>query len=461
MKKMLWGGRFSASPSEAMIDFNSAENIGLDQRLVPYDILGSLAHISMLKEQGILSEEEHVQIASALKRLHSDWRQGAFKLRKELEDVHMNVEHAVTEMTPAGKKMHTARSRNDQVLLDMRLYMREGTLQELSALSSLRGALQKLSLKDGPMVSYTHTRIAQPITVSFWCEAWYDSFARDMERLKDLYTRVNRCPLGAGAIAGTSWKIDRKIVAKMLAFENVQENELDTISSRGECEAELLSALSIVMCKLSRLSEELIWLSEKSLISIAEEHTTGSSMMPNKKNPDVLELIRGRAGRLYGHLTHCLVSLKGLMGGYNSDMQETKYAVMGGLDSAISSIDAATMVLSGLAFDHGRIALELERGFAQATEIADHLARHGIPFREAHHRMGALVKKCEAEGKTISGLGAEEASAELGLQISEGRWGALKCHDRTRLKRKLSLVKDGFAQKETEKISKAYEELLA
>src|SRR5512143_482887 len=306
MKKMLWGGRFEKGPARETLEFNSAENISLDAGLVAYDILGSLAHVRMLYKQEILSTAEYESLRDALRALLAQSQGGGFRLDPALEDVHMNVESAVTKMTPSGKKMHTARSRNDQVLLDMRLYMRDRILAMLLAIGRLQEAFAKLSEKDGPMVAYTHTRVAQPITISFWCDAWSRSFARDSARLKEAYRRVNMNPLGACAVAGTGWNIDRSETAALLAFDGVQENELDTVSSRGECEAEVLSALSLAMCKLSRLSEELIWLSEKGLLDLSEEHTTGSSIMPNKKNPDTLELIRGRAGRVYGNLTHCL-----------------------------------------------------------------------------------------------------------------------------------------------------------
>jgi argininosuccinate lyase len=459
---MLWGGRFSEVPSAGTLEFNSAENIRLDRVLIPYDILGSLAHVRMLCSQGILTVAEHRSISAALKASYCDWKKGRFSLKPELEDVHMNVETAVTSVTAAGKKMHTARSRNDQVLLDMRLYLRDEALSILSSISSLQSALAALSKKDGPMVAYTHTRIAQPITVSFWCEGWVRSFDRDMERIISAYSRINQNPLGACAVAGTSWKINRDETAKLLAFNSVQENELDAISSRGECETELLSVLSVIMCKLSRMSGELIWLSEKGLVMLSEKHTTGSSIMPNKKNPDVLELVRGRAGRVYGNLSHCLVALKGLPSGYNSDMQETKYAVMEGIATTAASLAAMKEVVSGISFDEKKVHEELDRGFAQATGIADYLAMHGVPFREAHEKSGRLVKYCEKKHVTLPMLGSEEASKVLGIAIPASAWKLLIGHWRQRLKRN---VKPGraapdFVKKERKKIETAYQELL-
>ncbi len=459
MKKMLWGGRFGKPPAREAIEFNSSENISLDARLAEYDVLGSLAHVRMLYGREILSTREFEEISSALRSVLAQVQAGGFVLKPELEDIHMNVEAAVTAITPSGKKMHTARSRNDQVLLDMRLYLRDHALQTIDSLIRLQEAFAALSKQDGPMVAYTHTRVAQPITVSFWCDGWARSFGRDIDRLHGAYERVNMNPLGACAIAGTGWKIDRKETASLLAFDSVQENEMDTISSRGECEAELLSCLCLIMVKLSRLSEELIWLSEKGLLSLAEGHTTGSSIMPNKKNPDMLELVRGRSGRVFGDLSHCLVSLKGLISGYHSDMQETKQAAMSGFDTAESCIRAVELVLGGVRFEREAILEELEGGFAQATEIADRLAMRGMPFREAHEKTGALVKSCEKAGKTLSQLDEAEASAALGVALGKDEWDKMRSLERGRLRRKVEASDGSFAKKEIERIERAYEAL--
>lgn len=460
MKKMLWGGRFSKGPSSDIIEFNSGENIALDEELIPYDILGSLAHARMLYDQEIISTADYEAITKALRDAYSRWEGGTFVLDPALEDVHMNVEALVTKATPAGKKLHTARSRNDQVLLDMRLFMRDGVLGVMGGIQSLRKSFVKLAEKDGPMAAYTHTRVAQPITVSFWCEGWMDSFGRDRQRLLEAYSRINQSPLGACAIAGTQWNIDRAKTASLLGFAGVQHNELDTISSRGECESELLSACSLISCKLSRLSEELIWLSQKGMVGIAEEFTTGSSIMPNKKNPDALELIRGRSGRVFSALVHTLTALKGTMGGYNSDMQETKYALMSGLGTTRSCLKMASTILGGVSFNEDAIARELDSGFAQATEIADFLAMGGMPFREAHEKSGNLVRYCEKSGSTISMLDNREASKALGKNISPEDWGALKGFARPRLERKPTLDDDGFAENEGKRLSQAFEKLV-
>ena len=458
MKKMLWGGRFGSGPAERTLEFNSAENAELDEKLIPYDILGSIAHVRMLARQKILSPEEEDEIVSALKETYANWEAGGFHLKKELEDVHMNVEAAVTAITAAGKKMHTARSRNDQVLLDMRLYMRDQVGGLVQGIEALQDAFSSLSKKDGPMAAYTHTRVAQPITISFWCESWAEGLGRDTGRLLDLYERLDQNPLGACAIAGTSWAIDRGETARLLGFASVQRNELDTISSRGECEAELLSCLSILNCRLSRLAEELIWLSQKGLVTISEEHTTGSSIMPNKKNPDVLELIRGRAGRVYSNLVHCLVVLKGLPSGYHSDMQETKYAVMSGLEHSLAGLGAMRMVVSGLGFDQTEIEAELRRGYAEATEIADYLAMQGVPFREAHERTGRLVRHAEGKKKALSEIPEAEAGKILGVDL-RGKWPGLVSLGRPRLKRKVAPARSGIVLR-LEKAKKAFDALL-
>jgi argininosuccinate lyase len=443
---MLWGGRFSKGPDKGILEFNSAENIRLDDKLVPYDIIGSIAHVKMLKKQGILSKTESAEIIKALKGIMKDWERGKFKLDAKLEDVHMNIETAVSKKTKHGKKMHTARSRNDQVLLDMRMYMRDQMIVLAKAMSDMQKSFAKLAKKDGVMVGYTHTRVAQPITISLWCDAQVQALARDMERLQECYARVNQNPLGACAIAGTPWDIDRGYTAKLLAFDGVQENEFDTIGSRGEVEAELLSALSIMMSRLSGLAAELIWLSQKELVGLPDEFCTGSSIMPNKKHPDALELIRGRASRVHSNLFHLLSVKKGLISGYHSDMQETKFALMSGIGTTQASLTVMAKLVEKLKFDQGAIKQELERGYAQATEIADQLAMDGMPFREAHEKAGKLVKECERKGITLSQhKGIDKKMVSL---------------DRKRLKRKITLKEDGFFKKESKNIDKAFHDIM-
>jgi argininosuccinate lyase len=451
----LWQGAFTGADEE-IIRFNSNENIVLDKNLVAYDILGSIAHTKMLAKQGIISKPESVAIMSALRKTLDDFDLGKFTLDPSLEDVHTNVEDAVTKLTPIGKKMHTARSRNDQVLLDMRMYLRDESIIIGKAIIGLQESFAKLSKKDGMMAGYTHTRVAQPITVSFWCQAQAKGLDRDLARLVSCLERLGENPLGAGAIAGTGWLIDREQTAKSLAFDSIQENELDAISSRGEAEAELLSVLSILMARLSGLAEELIWLSQKGLINIPDSFCTGSSMMPNKRNPDVLELTRARSGRVFSNLSHTLIAKKGLILGYHSDLQETKSAVMSGISTTKECVFMMSKVISGIAFNEGPIEMELKSGFAQATEIADALARKGVPFREAHGIVGKLVTDCQEKGITLS-------QAKPLPQFNEKEWEEAVSLDRPRLNRIVKL--DASYGKKLDslemRIAKAYEDLLS
>jgi argininosuccinate lyase len=446
----LWAGAFSGAHSDAT-RFNSAENVLLDGRLARYDMLGSIAHVSMLGKQGILSSKDAASVTAALRRLLRTERSGRFGLDPALEDIHTNVEAAVTRMSLAGARMHTARSRNDQSLLDMRLYLRDSALELAEALISLQNSFATLSRNDGVMAGYTHTQVAQPLTVSFWCDSFVKSFERDIERIMGCYGRLDSNPLGACALAGTSWNIDRAYTARLLAFGRVQKNALDAVTSRGEGETELLSMLAILTTKLSGIAEELIWLSQKRLLRIPDEFCTGSSIMPNKKNPDVLELIRARSGRVDGCLTHALSVKKGLMSGYHSDLQETKYAVMQGIDTALECLAMLAKVVEGLDIDKQAMRHELEQGFAQATEIADALARKGVPFREAHGIVGRLAGRCSEQGITLS-------QAKPLPQFSAKEWAALCSLGRPRLK--VNVTVDGSWKKKVRgeklKIAKAY-----
>ena len=454
MAQKLWSGAFEGANADALA-FNSAENIELDGKLVAYDLLGSIAHVKMLAKQKIIPVKEAGEITKALSVVLSRYNSGQFTLDPSLEDVHTNVEAAVSNLTPAGKTMHTARSRNDQVLLDMRMYMRDEALELAYAAIQLQKAFVVLAKQDGPMVGYTHTRVAQPITISFWCEAQVQSLGRDIDRLLQFEARFNQNPLGAGALAGSGWPVDREYTAKLLGFASVQKNALDAISSRGEAEGELLAHLSILMGKLSGLSEELIWLSQMKLIQIPDEFCTGSSMMPNKKNPDVLELIRGRASRVQGNLVHCLGVKKGLMSGYHSDHAETKYAVMMGVDTTKGSLQILASLVPSLTFNSQSIEAELESGYAQATEVADALAHKGVPFREAHGMVGKLVGECQTAGISLS-----KATPIPPLNSKE--WAEATQLERTRLKVKVEL--DASLEKkvveEKKKIQKTFEQLI-
>jgi len=373
----------------------------------------------MLAKQGILSKQEAGSILSALSKVNADAASGNFKLDPVLEDVHTNVEAAVTAITPNGKKMHTARSRNDQVSLDTRLYMREQINETMTLMLELQTSLKALAKKDGIFPAYTHTQVAQPASLAFWCHAHYCGVERDLERLSQLYERVNLCPLGSGAVAGTTWNIDRGYTAKLLGFSAPTANPMDSVGSRGELEAEMLSHLYLAMAHASKIATDVILLANKRLIILPDEYSTGSSMMPQKKNPDPFELARGKASRMLGLYVHAAALLKSVPSGYNLDSQESKYALMQGAETAKMTLSILAHALPLLKFDKEEIALELEKGYACATELADLLAKNGVPFRTAHEATGKLVKECIAKKKFLSALSAAEVSAAAGVKISE------------------------------------------
>ena len=417
MANKLWGGRFDKAAAEEMYSFLSSENVALDHALIEYDIEGSLAHVCMLAKQRILSKQEASAILSALSKVKSGAASGKFTLDPKLEDVHTNVESAVTAITPEGKKMHTARSRNDQVSLDMRMYMRTEINEVSASLLELQASLLELSKNDCVFPAYTHTQVAQPVSLSFWCHAHYCGIERDLERLAQLYSRVNECPLGSGAVAGTTWNIDRNYTAKLLGFSAPTANPMDSVGSRGELEAEMLSHLYLAMAHASKIATDVILLANKRLAILPDEYSTGSSMMPQKKNPDPFELVRGKASRMLGLYVHAAGLLKSVPSGYNLDSQESKYALMAGVKTAEQSFSILAHALPLLKFDKGKIALELEEGYACATELADLLAKKGVPFRSAHGIAGGIVKECISGKKFLSALSAGEVSAASGVKI--------------------------------------------
>ncbi len=389
----IWGGVFTKKTSEKLNEFMSAENLEVDSKLIPYEIKGSKAHVKMLTEQGILKQEEGVAIIKALEEIEQEWKNGKFKLKEELEDVHMNVESAVSEKTQHGKKMHTARSRNDQVNLVMRMYMKDAIKEIKEQVKKLQEAFLVQAKKEIVIPGYTHTRVAQPLKISMWAEGYVESLDNDVERLEQLYNRVDKNPLGACALTGTSWNIDPKKTAKELGFKEVEKNPFNTISSRGELEAELLFVISLISMKLSRMSEELIWLSYVGIVELPEEYCTGSSIMPNKKNPDGLELIRGKSGRIYGNLVSVLTILKGLMSGHNADTQETKKPVIDSVEQITACLDTMSEIIEKIKWNESKIKEELEKGNAYATEKANELVKKGMSFREAHEQVGKSLKK--------------------------------------------------------------------
>lgn len=417
MPSKLWGGRFDKPQKAALFGFLSAENALLDEKLVLYDIDGSVAHVCMLAKQEIIEKREAGEIIAALLSLKAKAQSGAFTLDYKLEDVHTNVEAEITKITPAGKKMHTARSRNDQVSLDTRLYMRDAINAVSSEILGVQSSLAALAKSDCIFPAYTHTQVAQPVSLSFWCHAHYQEFSRDLQRLAELYSRVNQNPLGSGAVAGTTWPIDRNYTSKLLGFASATANPMDSVSNRGELEAEFLFALYLAMAHASRIAEDIILLANKRLCVLPDEFSTGSSMMPQKKNPDPLELIRGKASRMLGLCVHAGGLLKGVPSGYNLDSQESKYALMMGVETATQSFSILAQLLPLLKFNGEKIGLELEEGYACATELADLLAKKGVPFRKAHEITGGIVKDCIAKKKFLSSLSAQEVSKLAGVEI--------------------------------------------
>lgn len=430
MAGKLWGGRFDKPQSEELFDFLSAEDAALDGNLAVYDIEGSLAHACMLSRQKILPKGEAAPIIKALLQLHKQALEGKFTVNQQLEDVHTNVEASVTALTPNGKNMHIARSRNDQVSLDTRMYMRDAINNLSGGLIALQQSLAQLAKNDGVFPSYTHFQVAQPVSVSFWAHAHYQALERDLQRLSELYGRVNTNPLGSGAVAGTTWNIDRAYTSKLLGFSSPTENPMDTVSNRGEMEAELLSVLFGAVSHCSRIAEDIILLSNKRLIILPDEYSTGSSMMPQKKNPDPLELIRGKASRIIGLYVHAASLLKGLPTGYAKDSQESKYAVMSGVDTALPVFSILSKILPKLQFDWEKITQELEEGYACATELADLLAKKGVPFRKAHEVVGQIVKGCVAKKKFLSSLSAAEVSTIAGVKVGQNELDAATSPDK-------------------------------
>ncbi|MBM3229905.1 argininosuccinate lyase, partial [Candidatus Parvarchaeota archaeon] len=426
----------------------------------------SIAHALMLYKNKLLTQHEAKAILEGLKKILGQHKAGSFTLVRELEDVHMNVEAQLTKLTPHGKKVHTARSRNDQVNLDMRLYMRAQIIELLEKLAGLGKALAIVSAKKIPMAAYTHTRVAMPISVSYWANAYFDSFARDALRLSNAYDMLNTNPLGSGAVAGTSLPIDREYTAKLLGFESVQENSLDCSSSRGEFEAEVAFGCCLVLLHLSRICEELVWQSQKGLVSLPDQYCTGSSMMPQKKNADILELVRGRAGRAYGNLLHILVSLKGLPSGYNSDTQETKFAIMSSLQTAKQSVEVLARVLPDLEFDKAKLVEEIEQGYACATELSDVLVSAGVPFRDAHSKVGQIVKQCISSKTYLSALKPERIEQMAEVLVDKGELAQAVNPDKTnQYDAKIAASRivwlEGLAGKKSEKLAQASKLLYA
>jgi len=394
--RALWSGRFKEPLSAIALKFSSS--IDLDKTLYAEDIAGSIAHVEMLSASRILNASEARRIRTALRAIQREIESGKFELSGEFEDVHLAIEQRlIQKVGPLGGKLHTARSRNDQIALDERLYLR-GAITELTRLIThlQRVFLYKAEKYFGVLMpGYTHMQRAQPVMLSHHLLAYVSMLERDMERLKDCHKRLNRSPLGAAALAGTSFPIDRNKVAKKLHFDGIVENSIDAVSDRDYV-LEFVSACSMVMMHLSRLAEELVLWSTKefAFVQISDAYSTGSSIMPQKKNPDIAELIRGKAGRVYGDLMNLLTTMKSLPLAYNRDMQEDKHPMFDAVNTTRQCVFAATHLLVHTDFRKDHMEEELRNDFTTATEVADYLVRKGLPFREAHEITGKLVSYC-------------------------------------------------------------------
>jgi argininosuccinate lyase len=412
--KKTWSDRFEGSLHPSIVLFNAS--IGFDIELIEYDLTGSIAHAKMLAHTGIISSEEAEQLTQGLEQIRQEYREGNFNPGVDQEDVHFAVERRLTEIVgDVGKKLHTARSRNDQVGTDVRLYLREQIDQIRIKLRDFQQVLVTLAAAhvETLIPGYTHLQRAQPVSLAHHLLAYFQMAQRDWQRLGEIRARTNVSPLGSGALAGTTFPIDRHFSANLLGFEGVYANSLDGVSDR-DFAIEFLNAASLIMVHLSRLSEEMIlWASQEfSFISLTDSCATGSSIMPQKKNPDVPELIRGKAGRVIGHLQGMLVLMKGLPLAYNKDLQEDKEALFDAVKTVLVSLEAMTILLEeGIIFRQERLAQAVAEDFSNATDVADYLAAKGVPFREAYNLVGKVVKTSLAAGKLLKDLTLEEWQA--------------------------------------------------
>ena len=392
----LWGGRFTKKTDDLAFAFN--ESLSFDQRLWQQDIRGSMAHVRMLAKQGILTEQERDSILAGLADIEGRIREGKLEFDPACEDIHSFIESVlIADIGDAGKKLHTGRSRNDQVALDMRLYVREEIDGLSERVQSLTDTLERLMQEhlETYMPGFTHLQKAQPTTLAHHLGAYREMFLRDASRLRDARERMNECPLGAGALAGTTYPLDREYTAQLLDFRRATANSMDSVSDRDYL-IELLSDLSLIMMHLSRFSEEVIlWNSnEYRFVEIDDGYSTGSSIMPQKKNPDIAELVRGKTGRVYGHLMQLLVTMKGLPLAYNKDMQEDKEGAFDAIDTVKDCLTLFTGMLETMKWNKDVMAKSAKNGFTNATDAADYLVNHGVPFRDAHGIIGQLVLRC-------------------------------------------------------------------
>ena len=409
----LWGGRFTKETDKLVYNFNAS--ISFDKKFYKQDMRGSMAHVKMLAKQGILTEEERDAILAGIEGILADVESGKLKITDEYEDIHSFVEAVLIDrIGDPGKKLHTGRSRNDQVALDMKLYTRD----EITAIDGLVGDLLAVLLrlmKDNTetfMPGFTHLQKAQPITLAHHLGAYFEMFKRDRGRLHDIYERMNYCPLGSGALAGTTYPLDREYTAELLGFAGPTLNSMDSVSDRDYL-IELLSALSTIMMHLSRFSEEIIiWnTNEYRFVEIDDAYSTGSSIMPQKKNPDIAELVRGKTGRVYGALMSLLTTMKGLPLAYNKDMQEDKELTFDAYDTVKGCLALFNGMLKTITFHPEVMEKSAKNGFTNATDAADYQVNHGVPFRDAHGIVGRLVLYCIDKGISLDDMSLEEYKA--------------------------------------------------
>lgn len=409
----LWGGRFTKETDQLVYNFNAS--ITFDQKLLKQDIEGSIAHVIMLGRQGILTKEESDEIVDGLCGIRADVENGALAVGNEYEDIHSFVEATlIARIGDVGKKLHTGRSRNDQVALDMRLFTRLQVLETDDLLKQLLETILKLMEEhvETVMPGFTHLQKAQPITLAHHLGAYFEMFKRDRGRLHDIYVRMNYCPLGSGALAGTTYPLDRELTADLMGFYGPTLNSMDGVSDRDYL-IEFLSAAATIMMHLSRFSEEIIiWNSnEYQFVEIDDAYSTGSSIMPQKKNPDIAELVRGKTGRVYGALMSLLTTMKGIPLAYNKDMQEDKELFFDATDTVKGCIALFDGMLATIKFNKERMYASANGGFTNATDAADYLVNHGVPFRDAHGIIGKLVLYCIEQNKAIDALSLDELKA--------------------------------------------------
>ncbi len=409
----LWGGRFTKETDQLVYHFNAS--ISFDKKFYRQDMEGSIAHVKMLGKQGILTEQETESLVAAVNQILQEVESGALEISHEYEDIHSFVEATLIDrLGDAGEKLHTGRSRNDQVALDMRLYTRQEILATDELLQELLNTIL-IIMEDNVntfMPGFTHLQKAQPVTLAHHMGAYFEMFKRDRLRMQDIYKRMNYCPLGSGALAGTTYDLDRYYTAQLLGFEGPTLNSMDGVSDRDYL-IEYLSALSTVMMHLSRFSEEIIiWNSnEYQFVEIDDAYSTGSSIMPQKKNPDIAELVRGKTGRVYGALMSLLTTMKGIPLAYNKDMQEDKELAFDAIDTVKGCLALFEGMLSTMKFNREKMEASAKNGFTNATDAADYLVNHGVPFRDAHGIVGQMVLHCIEKGIAIDDMSLEELKA--------------------------------------------------